>query len=182
MNAERRCLLGLGSNLGNRLANLQDALRRLEPDVRIDAVSSLYESEAVGPEGQPPYLNAVAAGSTALEPYPLLRLIKRVEWGLGRRPGLRWGPRPADIDILFVDGITLGAPDLTIPHIRVAERPFVLLPLAELAPDQLLTSGETSRQAAAKADRSGLRRAAGPEWRDAVSVFPTTVPVDPART
>jgi 2-amino-4-hydroxy-6-hydroxymethyldihydropteridine diphosphokinase len=182
MNAERRCLLGLGSNLGNRLANLQDALRRLEPDVHIDAVSSLYESGAVGPEGQPPYLNAVAAGMTILEPYPLLQLVKRVEWELGRRPGPRWGPRPADIDILFVDGISLAAPDLTIPHARVAERPFVLLPLAELAPDLALTNGQTSRQAAAASDQSGLRRVAGPEWRDAVSVFPPAVQLDPARS
>jgi 2-amino-4-hydroxy-6-hydroxymethyldihydropteridine diphosphokinase len=174
--------LGLGSNLGNRLANLQDALRRLEPDVRIDVVSSLYESEAVGPEGQPPYLNAVALGLTVLEPYPLLQRIKRVEWGLGRRPGPRWGPRPADIDILFIDGITLDAVDLTIPHVRVAERPFVLLPLAELAPDLLLATSESSRQAAARADQSGLRRVSGPEWRDAVSVFPPAVQLDPARS
>lgn len=182
MIAERRCLLGLGSNLGNRLANLQDALRRLKPDVRVDAVSSLYESEAVGPEGQPPYLNAVAVGFTALEPHPLLRRIKRVEWGLGRRPGPRWGPRPADIDILFIDGITLDAPDLTIPHLRITERPFVLLPLAEVAPDQRLTSGLTSRQAAAGSDQTGLRRVAGPEWRDAVTVFPPTLQFDPARS
>jgi 2-amino-4-hydroxy-6-hydroxymethyldihydropteridine diphosphokinase len=182
MNVERRCLLGLGSNLGNRLANLQDALRRLKPDVRIDAVSSLFESEAVGPEGQPPYLNAVALGTTALQPFPLLRQIKRVEWGLGRRPGPRWGPRPADIDILFVDGVTLDAPDLTIPHVRVAERPFVLLPLAEVAPDQRLTSGQTSRRAAAGADQTGLRRVAGPEWRDVVSVFLPTLRFDPVQS
>jgi 2-amino-4-hydroxy-6-hydroxymethyldihydropteridine diphosphokinase len=181
MAEERRCLLGLGSNLGNRLANLQDALRRLEPDVRITAVSALYESEAVGPAGQPPYLNTVASGVTTLEPHPLLRRIKHIEWGLGRRPSPRWGPRPVDIDILFIDGITLDAPDLTIPHIGVEERPFVLVPLAEIEPGLALTSGQTVRQAAESADRGGLRLVAGSEWRDAVSVFPPAAPSDPAR-
>jgi 2-amino-4-hydroxy-6-hydroxymethyldihydropteridine diphosphokinase len=178
---ERRCLLGLGSNLGNRLANLQDALRRLEPDVRIMTVSSLYESEAVGPVGQPPYLNAVVLGMTTLEPHPLLRRIKHIEWGLGRRPGPRWGPRPVDIDILFVEDITLDSPDLTIPHIAIEDRAFVLIPLAEITPDLLLSSGWTSRQVAASTDQSGLRHVAGPGWRDAVSVFRPAVPVDPAR-
>ncbi|MGD9892188.1 MAG: 2-amino-4-hydroxy-6-hydroxymethyldihydropteridine diphosphokinase [Dehalococcoidia bacterium] len=179
---ERRCLLGLGSNLGNRLANLQEALRRLEPDVRVVAVSSLYESDPVGPSGQPAYLNAVAEGMTALEPHPLLRRIKQIEWELGRRPGPRWGPRPADLDILFIDGLTLDAPDLTIPHIGVEERPFVLVPLAEVAPDLLLNSGRTARRAAAAADQSGQRRVAEPMWRDTVSVFPPTIPSDSART
>lgn len=178
---ELRYLLGLGSNLGNRLANLQDALRRLEPDVRITAVSSLYESGAVGPAGQPPYLNAAAAAMTALDPHELLRRIKRVEWDLGRRPGPRWGPRPVDIDILSIDDVMLDDPDLTIPHPRIAERPFVLAPLAEIAPDLLLTGGLTVTQAAVAADREELRLVAGPEWRDAVAVFPPTLRADPAQ-
>jgi 2-amino-4-hydroxy-6-hydroxymethyldihydropteridine diphosphokinase len=178
---DTRCLLGLGSNLGNRLANLQDALRRLEPDLQVTDVSSLYESGPVGPPGQPPYLNAVAAATTALEPYALLRRIKRVEWDLGRRPGPRWGPRPMDIDILAIDGISLGAADLTIPHPRIEERPFVLVPLAEVAPDLVLAGGATAREAAAAANRDELRVIAGPEWRDAVTVFPPIVRADPAQ-
>jgi 2-amino-4-hydroxy-6-hydroxymethyldihydropteridine diphosphokinase len=181
MPVERRCVLGLGSNLGNRLANLQDALRRMDPDIRILAVSSLYESEPVGPLGQPPYLNAVALGMTVLEPIQLLWRIKRVEWGLGRRPGPRWGPRPADIDILHVDGIALDSRDLTIPHMHVEERPFVLVPLAEIAPNLTLSTGQSSGQAAESADRSGLRHVAGPEWRDAVSVFAPAVQSDTVR-
>lgn len=171
MTASGRCLLGLGSNLGNRLANLQDALRRLAPAVDVRAVSSLYESEPVGPSGQPPYLNVACAGATALDPVDLLREIKSIEWALGRRPAPRWGPRPVDIDILAIDGVHIATPALIVPHARIAERPFVLLPLAEVAPDLRLVDGRTVAEAARAAGEEGPRLIAGPEWRDAVSVF-----------
>jgi 2-amino-4-hydroxy-6-hydroxymethyldihydropteridine diphosphokinase len=164
--AGRRCLLALGSNLGNRLANLQDALHRLGPWVSVEAVSALYESDPVGPPGQPPYFNAVADARTALAPLDLLRLAKRVEWALGRRPGPHWGPRPVDIDLLLLDGVRLDTPALALPHPRIEERAFVLTPLADVAPDLILPrSGLVVAAVAERAGRGGLRRIAGAGWR-----------------
>src|SRR5215213_4844056 len=113
----------------------------LAPSVAVDAVSNLYESEPVGPGGRAAYFNAVCAVRTALEATALLNYVKRIEWALGRRPGPRWGPRPADIDILIMKGVVIDNAFLTIPHPRIAERPFVLRPLAEVAPDLDLGGG-----------------------------------------
>ena len=95
--------LGLGSNLGDRERNLSVALLRLPPLVRIEAVSSLYETDPLGPQDQPPYLNAVCRGVTGLQPRALLRHLLAVEHELGRRgrAHARWGPRPIDIDLLL---------------------------------------------------------------------------------
>jgi 2-amino-4-hydroxy-6-hydroxymethyldihydropteridine diphosphokinase len=175
-----RCVLGLGSNLGNRLANLQDAVRRLGPDVEVRAVSPLYESDPVGPAGQPPYLNAVVIGVARGSPEDVLRLAKAVEWSLGRRPGPRWGPRPADIDILLMDGISIDSADLTIPHPRIPDRPFVVCPLADVMPDAVLSDGDTAARLAGIVDRASLRRIAGPEWIHDGTRFPPTVPPEPA--
>jgi 2-amino-4-hydroxy-6-hydroxymethyldihydropteridine diphosphokinase len=167
----RRCVLALGSNLGNRLGNLQNALRRLSPAVRIDRVSALYESEPVGPPGQPPYFNAVCAGDTAVEPEELLRIAKAIEWALGRRPGPRWGPRPADIDLLLIEGVTRDTPLLTIPHPRIKERSFVLTPLADILPDLVLPGGtRTVSELAAAAGTEGVRRIAESDWPAATYV------------
>ena len=126
--------LGLGSNLGNRLANLRMALRFLEPLVRIEAVSSLYQTAPVGPKPQPDFYNAVCRGRTGLAPEGLLRYLKHVEFEIGRRPGPRWGPRSIDIDILLYGDRLVETPDLVIPHPLLAERAFVLVPLAEVSP------------------------------------------------
>ena len=176
----RRCVLGLGSNLGDRLANLQDALRRSVSVLSDVRVSSLYESDPVGPPGQPPYYNAVAVGVTGVVPVELLVALKAIEWDLGRRPGPRWGPRPIDLDILWIDGITLDTMTLTVPHPRIAERPFVLLPFAELAPALALAGGPTGGENSLTAERAGLRRIAGPEWLSAISVAPMAVRPDPS--
>ena len=127
--------LGLGSNLGDRAANLREALRRLSPLARLEEVSSLYETVPVGEEEQPPFYNAVCRVVTALEPEALLRHLKEIESAIGRRPGPRWGPRPIDLDILLYGDRVLEQEDLVIPHPLLAERAFVLVPLAELAPD-----------------------------------------------
>ncbi len=128
--------LGLGANLGDREANLRAARERLqELGVELERCSSLYESEPWGVRDQPRFLNAVCRAHTALSPQELLRLAKQVERDLGRRPGVRYGPRPVDVDILLYDDLVLDTPDLTIPHPRLAERAFVLVPLAELAPE-----------------------------------------------
>lgn len=158
--------LGLGSNLGNREANLRLALRWLEPLVRIEAVSSLYETAPVG-AGGPPFYNAVVRAVTGLTPRALLRHAKNVEWDIGRRPAQRWAPRPIDIDLLVFGDETVNEPDLVVPHPRLAERAFVLAPLADLAPR--LTppgAGAPTAELLARADASGVTRLRGPEWAE----------------
>jgi 2-amino-4-hydroxy-6-hydroxymethyldihydropteridine diphosphokinase len=164
--------LGLGANLGNRLRNLQAGLRALAPEARTLSVSSLYETEPVGPAGQPPYWNAVALVETALSLREFLALLKHVEWQMGRRPGPRWGPRPLDLDILLADTV-MEAPDLVVPHPGLAERPFVLVPLAELAADVVHPLlGRTVGELRARAGAEGVRRLAGPEWLSARDLRP----------
>ncbi|MFN2555842.1 MAG: 2-amino-4-hydroxy-6-hydroxymethyldihydropteridine diphosphokinase [Nitriliruptorales bacterium] len=137
--------LGLGSNLGDRLSNLQTAIRELDEheNVAVEAVSAVYETTPVTgdrPESdearQEPYLNLVASVTTTLAPQELLQLAHRVEarHGRNREREARWGPRTIDIDILLYDDLTLDHPDLTIPHPRLTERAFVLVPLAEVMP------------------------------------------------
>lgn len=158
--------LGLGSNLGDRLRNLQTGLTLIGRDVQVQTVSPLYESEPVGPEGQPPYLNAVARIATEFSPYQLLDRLKRIEWLAGRRPSLRWGPRPLDMDILLADGLTLAGARLTVPHASLRERAFVLTPLADIAPAVVVPgTGETVAALATRAGDAGLARRAGSDWR-----------------
>jgi 2-amino-4-hydroxy-6-hydroxymethyldihydropteridine diphosphokinase len=126
--------LGLGSNLGNRAANLRMALRYLPPLARVEEVSSLYETAPLGGEEQSPFYNAVCRISTGLGPEALLRHLKQIEFAIGRRPGPRWGPRPVDLDILLCGDRVLEQEGLVIPHPLLAERAFVLVPLAELSP------------------------------------------------
>lgn len=157
--------LGLGANVGNREGNLRLALRLLEPLAQVQAVSSLYESEPWGPADQPPFYNAVARVTTGLEPPALLRHLKSVEHEMGRRPGERWGPRPIDLDILLYGERVLRTAELTIPHPGLVERPFVLVPLAELAPDvREPVTGRTIRALAEAVGSRGVGRVAGPEW------------------
>jgi 2-amino-4-hydroxy-6-hydroxymethyldihydropteridine diphosphokinase len=160
--------LGLGSNLGNRAANLRMALGFLEPLVRIEAVSSLYQTSPVGPETQPDFYNAVCRGRTGLAPEGLLRYVKHVEFEIGRRPGPRWGPRPVDIDILLYGGQAVETPDLVIPHPALAERAFVLVPLAEISPDvvhPLLKRSMAELAAALSAEaRATVRTVAPKGW------------------
>ena len=127
--------LGLGSNLGDREANLKSALKQLGQEARIVKVSSLYETEPVGYKDQPWFLNCACSVETDLSPQALLKLAKTIETKLGRKPTLRFGPRLIDIDILFYDDLILDSPDLVIPHPRLVERAFVLVPLKEIAPD-----------------------------------------------
>jgi 2-amino-4-hydroxy-6-hydroxymethyldihydropteridine diphosphokinase len=126
--------LGLGSNLGNRLANLRMALRLLAPLCRVEETSSLYETAPLGVEAQPSFYNAVCRVTTGLGPRGLLRHLKNIEFQIGRRPGVHWGPRPIDMDIILYGDAVVEEPDLIVPHPRLAERAFVLVPLAELAP------------------------------------------------
>src|SRR5437867_665789 len=121
--------IGLGSNLGNREANLRMALRLMTRLSRVEAVSALYESDPVGPE-QPPYYNAACRIETGLEPLPLLRFLQSIEHEIGRRSGgERWGPRPIDLDLLLYDDRIVDSDDLSVPHPRLSERAFALAPL-----------------------------------------------------
>jgi 2-amino-4-hydroxy-6-hydroxymethyldihydropteridine diphosphokinase len=126
--------LGLGSNLGDRQANLDKALDFLSPRLRLEKISSIYDSEPVGDIQQSRFLNMVCRVSTTLSPMGLLALAKGIEAKLGRAGG-SGAPRPIDIDILFYGDQVIDTPELVIPHPRLTERAFVLVPLVEIAPD-----------------------------------------------
>jgi 2-amino-4-hydroxy-6-hydroxymethyldihydropteridine diphosphokinase len=157
--------IGLGANLGNREANLRAALRGLWRMGRVEAVSSLYETQPLGPE-QPAFLNAACRFETGLEPRPLLRFLQGLEHELGRRPGgERWGPRPIDLDVLLYEDRVIDEGDLTVPHPRLAERAFVLAPLAEIAPAvKHPVAGKTVAQLQKAAGEEGVRRVADAGW------------------
>ncbi|MCL4079409.1 2-amino-4-hydroxy-6-hydroxymethyldihydropteridine diphosphokinase [Coriobacteriia bacterium Es71-Z0120] len=145
-------LLGLGANLGERERTIAEALRRVGevPETTVAVVSHLYESEPWGDASQPPFANAVAAVATALRADQLLDECLRIEAELGRvRDGTRWGPRTIDIDILLFDDEEWASPRLTIPHPRLREREFVVVPLLEVAPEATLPDGSAvSREGA----------------------------------
>ena len=148
--ATRRALLGLGSNMGDRVEYLRDAVAAL-PDVV--AVSDAYETDPVGGIEQDPFLNIVVELDTALSPRALLEVCRERELAADRVRVIRWGPRTLDVDVLWVDGETVDETDLEVPHPRMFERAFVLVPLADLAPD-LLPDGY---DASAAADAEGVR-------------------------
>lgn len=127
-----RAFLGLGSNLGDRRQLLTDAIRAI-PDVV--AVSGLYETAPVGGPDQGAYLNVVVELDTELGARELLEVCRTRERAADRIRRVRWGPRTLDVDVLWVDDETVNEPDLTVPHPRMFERAFVLVPLSDLAPD-----------------------------------------------
>jgi len=127
--------LAFGSNMGNRLANLKAAISNLTPQMSVKKKSSVYETPAWGFADQGAFLNQVVKAETYLKPEALLGHLKRLEMALGRVPSFENGPRLIDIDILFFDDVIMDTPPLVIPHPRLHERAFVLVPLAELAPD-----------------------------------------------
>lgn len=151
--------LGLGGNVGDSPAAIAEALRCLEArgHVRFGRVSQVYRTPPWGPVRQADFANACALGETDLSPRALLAEVKAVETLLGREPGVRWGPRRIDVDILFYAGATLDTPDLVIPHESLFERAFVLIPLADIAPD-LRIAGRSVAQAAAAMPDIGVRR------------------------
>ena len=125
--------IGLGSNLGDRMAKLRTAIERFESLGRVTSVSSLYKTEPVGYLEQPSFLNAVVALETALTPADLVRALLGIERDLGRARSFPNAPRTLDLDLLLVDNVILDTPDLTLPHPRLHGRAFVLVPLAEIA-------------------------------------------------
>ena len=127
--------LALGTNLGDRLSNLKQAIAALTPQLEVKAKSQVYETPPWGFEDQPKFLNQVIKATTYLEPEPLLKHLKRLEVALGRQESFPNGPRLIDMDILFYDDLVLDKPSIVIPHPRLHERGFVLLPLMEIAPN-----------------------------------------------
>ena len=127
--------LALGTNLGNRLANLRSAIESLAPDVRVTRESTIYETPPWGFTEQPAFLNMAIEAETSLEPRALLLYLKKREDELGRVKNFRNGPRQIDLDILFYDNHVMDEENLTIPHPRLHERAFVLVPLADIAPE-----------------------------------------------
>ena len=125
--------IALGTNLGERSENLRAAIRGLAPDVVVLAESRIYETPPWGYEDQPSFLNMVVKAETDLEPGTLLNYLKQLEVDLGRENSIRWGPRLIDLDILFYDDLVIESPPLVIPHPRLHERGFVLVPLADVA-------------------------------------------------
>lgn len=135
--------LGLGSNISDRTQHLVDACATLHrhPAITVQAVSSLYHTAPVGFTAQDWFLNAVVCVETTLSPPALLGVTQATERRLGRGTTWRWGPRIIDIDLLLYDTLHVHTPSLTIPHAALHERRFVLVPLAEIAPDVELPSG-----------------------------------------
>lgn len=142
--------LALGANIGDAAANIAGAVRRLAgvPGLVLVAASSLYRTAPWGVTDQPAFLNAAVLARTLLAPRELLAETQAIERAMGRVPGLRWGPRPIDIDLLWVGDAMVADVDLTLPHPGLFERGFVLLPLAEIAGDHVLAGqsiGEAAR-------------------------------------
>ncbi len=138
-----RAFLGLGSNIEDRLAHLRDAVRLLRDDegIRIIRSSRIWETDPVGGPPQSDFLNAVIEVEADGDPRALLAAAHRVEAALGRVREVRWGPRTIDVDVLLVGDRAIDEPDLVVPHPRLAERAFVLMPLLELEPDLALPGG-----------------------------------------
>jgi 2-amino-4-hydroxy-6-hydroxymethyldihydropteridine diphosphokinase len=152
--------IGLGSNLGDRVSHLAAARAAIHADVgRIIAESSLYDTNPWGPVPQGNYLNQVVKVSCTLAPRALLRKLHEIERAAGRdrEREVRYGPRSLDLDILLYSGRTVDEDGLTIPHPRIGERAFVLVPLAEIVPDARI-GNDTLATLLGRADRSGVRR------------------------
>ena len=135
--------LGIGSNLGDRLENLREAVRDLArtPGIRVVRSSSVYETSPVGGPEQGDFLNAVIEIETELKPHVLLEALQRIENDLGRVRDERFGPRTLDLDLLLYGDHVIDDPDLTVPHARMHERAFVLVPLTELGVDAAFPGG-----------------------------------------
>ena len=164
-----RVYLGLGANLGDREDTLRAALAGIERAGTVEAVSSLYETAPVGGPEQPMFYNAACLWETELPPAEALSFLKGLERELGRRPGgERFGPREIDLDILLYDERVVDEPGLAVPHPRLAERAFVLVPLAEIAPDAVHpVAGKTVGELADAVGSAGVRLVAGPGWEAA---------------
>lgn len=164
--------LSLGANIGDRLENLQTAIQLLQQEegIQLTRVSSIYETEPVGYVDQPSFLNMVIGGITTLAATDLLHTVLKIEQQLGRIREVRWGPRTIDIDVLVYGKETIDQGDLQVPHPRMTDRLFVLIPLEEIAPDLNIpveNQGifQTPKQLLEKwIDKSGVRKWKNINW------------------
>ena len=156
-------LIALGGNVGDARATLDKAVHLFcdGPDVQLRARSSDYRTPPWGDTDQPPFINLCIVVTTRLTPQALLEHAQRVERALGRdrTTERRWGPRTADLDILAYDDVAMRGPILTLPHPRLFERAFVLVPLAEIAPDRII-AGVRIKDALARVDQAGIEKLA----------------------
>jgi len=130
--------IGMGSNIGNRESNCWDAIKRMQmKDITIKKTSSMHETEPWGLKEQPKFINMAIEAETRLSPEELLKTLKDIEKDMGRKEGVKWGPRIIDLDILFYNDILIDMENLHIPHPLLHKRDFVLLPLFEIAPDKV---------------------------------------------
>lgn len=159
-----RAAIGLGSNLGDRLAHLRAGAAGLRALGRLAALSSLYESAPVGPVEQGPFLNAVAVIDTSLGPEELLAGLLRIEARRGRERRQRWGPRPLDLDLLVYGGLVVAGPGLAVPHPHLGERRFVVEPLAEVWPDAPVGSGRRLGRLLVAVSDQEVVRVSREEW------------------
>lgn len=157
--AVTRSALAFGSNLGDSAGMIGRAIDALDAmvDVSVTSRSSLYATPPWGVEDQPDFINACALVETVLAPLDLLTACKDLEVALGRVPGERWGPRLIDIDVLWMDEVSLESERLTLPHPRMTERAFVLVPLAEIAPE-LVVGGRSVAEWASSFEAGGIRK------------------------
>ncbi|MBC5825317.1 MAG: GTP cyclohydrolase I FolE2 [Candidatus Eremiobacteraeota bacterium] len=157
-----RVAIGIGSNVGDRQGNVTAALQQLRRFIQIERISSAYETKPVGFADQPDFLNLACTGTTDISAQDLHRALQAVEKRIGRRTTQRLGPRAIDLDLLLYDDTRIDQPDLVVPHHGLASRPFVLIPLAEIAPAlRHPVEGRTIGELAAGAESSGVRRKAG---------------------
>jgi 2-amino-4-hydroxy-6-hydroxymethyldihydropteridine diphosphokinase len=156
--------IGLGANLGDPIATLQSAVNALRqtPGIRLVTASSLYRSTALGPAGQPDYINAVAHLSTSLTPHELLAALQRIENQHGRTREVRWGARTLDLDLLLYANDEIHTSSLIIPHIELKNRNFVVIPLLEISPNLVLPDATVIATLTVAHNPTGLERLHSP--------------------
>lgn len=172
MTGETRVFLGLGSNMGDKEGTLQEAVRLLDAvsGIQVLRSSSLYETDPVGYTDQDVFCNLVLEAAVTLSPQKLLEVTQRIEQQLGRTRDIRWGPRTVDIDILLYGNERVDSDFLHIPHPRMTERAFVLIPLAELAPEQNIPFSKDQNMRVCDlltslSDTDGVRRSKSFCWK-----------------
>lgn len=162
--ADTAAYIALGANLGDPVAQVETACAELAclPDTRLARLSSLYLSKPMGYADQPDFVNAVAGVRTRLAPRDLMQALLEIEARHGRDRTFKNAPRTLDLDLLLYDGLVMHVPGLTLPHPRMADRPFVLLPLAEIAPDAVIPGHGRVDDCLARLTTDGIERLQAP--------------------